>query len=63
MTDQLDSELARCPAGMAARLLGVTPQTVRNWHRQGKIAAEPLPNGRFRYDVRPFVGKAGKATR
>jgi predicted site-specific integrase-resolvase len=58
MTEQLEGELARCSASLAARLLGVTAQTVRNWAKAGKINATPDPTGRRqRYDVRPFVKK------
>ena len=32
----------------AARLLGVTPQTIRNWIRSGKITTEPTLGGHNR---------------
>ena len=32
----------------AARVLGVTPQTIRNWIRSGKLATEPTLGGHNR---------------
>ena len=58
MTEQLQGELARCPAGMAARLVGVSQQTLRAWAKAGKIVAFKGAGGRYAYDVRPFVQKA-----
>lgn len=33
----------------AARRLGVAGDTVRTWHREGKIEAVRLPSGKLRY--------------
>ncbi|HIC96226.1 TPA: IS607 family transposase, partial [Candidatus Bipolaricaulota bacterium] len=38
-------------AAEAARMLGVTPQTLRLWVRQGKIKALKTPGGRYRYPL------------
>lgn len=35
--------------GEAAVLLGVTPQTIRNWTTAGKLAAVVTPGGHRRY--------------
>jgi predicted site-specific integrase-resolvase len=55
MTEQLQTELAQCRAGLAARLIGISHQTLNNWRRDGRIAARKDPSGRWHYDVRPFL--------
>ena len=35
--------------GAAARMLAVSPDTVRRWAKNGKISAVALPSGRFRF--------------
>ena len=55
MTKQLDSELAKCRSGLAARLCGVSVQTMHVWRKAGKITAVKDVSGRFLFDVRPFV--------
>jgi hypothetical protein len=55
MTDQLQNELAKCRAGQAARLCGVTAMTLHNWRRAGKIEAVKDAAGRYLFDVRPFL--------
>lgn len=63
MTEQLSSELARCPTGMAARLLSVSVRTLHAWRVTGRIGAEQTAAGRWLFDVRPFLaeGKREKA--
>ena len=39
----------------AARLLGVTAQTIRNWIRSGKITTEPTMGGHNRIPVAQSV--------
>lgn len=58
MTEQLENELTRCPAGAASRLLGVSIRTLYNWRVAGKLAGEQTAAGRWLFDVRPFVKKA-----
>jgi putative resolvase len=36
--------------GEVAKILGVTPKTIRVWEQQGKIRCERTPNGHRRYD-------------
>jgi hypothetical protein len=60
VTEQLQNELAKCPAGMAARLVGVSIRTLNNWRKAGRIDAEQTPAGRWLFDVRPFLQKAEK---
>jgi DNA-binding transcriptional MerR regulator len=55
MTDNLSRELAACSAGQAARIVGVSVQTLNNWRKAGRIEAKQDAAGRYRYDVRPFV--------
>jgi predicted site-specific integrase-resolvase len=55
MTDQLQNELAKCRAGQAARLCGVSTQTLHNWRRAGRIKAEQDASGRYLFDVRPLM--------
>jgi excisionase family DNA binding protein len=38
-------------AKQAAAIHGVTPQTVRNWLRQGLISAVRVGGGAYRYDL------------
>jgi excisionase family DNA binding protein len=43
----------------AARLLGVTAQTIRNWIRSGKITTEPTMGGHNRIPVdQPVISEA-----
>jgi excisionase family DNA binding protein len=43
----------------AARLLGVTPQTIRNWIRSGKITTEPTLGGHNRIPIdQPVISDA-----
>jgi len=43
----------------AARLLGVTAQTIRNWIRSGKITTEPTMGGHNRIPVaQPVIAEA-----
>lgn len=43
----------------AARLLGVTSQTIRNWIRSGKITTEPTMGGHNRIPVaQPVIAEA-----
>lgn len=39
------------PIGEAARLLGVTVETVRRWERAGRIQAQRTPGGQRRFPV------------
>lgn len=50
-TSPVPSEPTYVPIGVAARRLGVTPATVRNWHRRGKIAATRTAGGDRRFRV------------
>jgi predicted site-specific integrase-resolvase len=60
MTEELERELARCGAGQAARLIGISVPTLHAWRKAGKIEARQTPAGKYVYDVRPWVQKAGK---
>ena len=45
----------------AAALLGITPDTLRRWEREGRIQAEWTPGGQRRYreaDVKALLGTA-----
>lgn len=58
--------LTRVPSGMAAEMLGVTVQTLRNWHKRGRIEAERTRAGRMLWDVARYLEneageKAGRA--
>src|SRR5262245_39079147 len=53
MTQQLETELARCSPGMAARLIGISTTTLHSWRKLGKIGALQTPAGRWLFDVRP----------
>ncbi len=47
--------------GEAARILGVTPQTLRRWERMGQIAPEKITEGGTRYyDVSRLLGVSAK---
>jgi hypothetical protein len=61
MTEQLDQELARCRSGQAARLAGVSVQTMHVWRQKGRIKAVQDASGRWLFDVRPFVKGETKA--
>jgi predicted site-specific integrase-resolvase len=58
MSDTLKDALKRCPAGMAARILGVSPGTLRNWHRAGRLKAERTATGRYLYDLTDYTASA-----
>ena len=46
---------------MAAQMLGVTPATLRAWHKRGRIEAERTRAGRMLWNVATFMGwDAGK---
>jgi excisionase family DNA binding protein len=40
----------------ACKLLGVTPQTLRKWERNGQLSAIRTPGGKRLYDVAKFLG-------
>jgi predicted site-specific integrase-resolvase len=61
MTDELEKVLHKCPAGLAARLIGVSMSTLHNWRRDGRIKTGKSPTGRFTYDVTPWVKPGEKA--
>ncbi len=43
--------------GQAAKLLGVTPQTVRRWEREGQLSPDRVSDGGTRYyDVKHLLG-------
>jgi predicted site-specific integrase-resolvase len=43
--------------GQAAKLLGVTPQTVRRWEREGQLSPDRVSEGGTRYyDVKHLLG-------
>ena len=63
MADELQNVLERCPAGLAARLIGVSVPTIHNWRKAGKIEASKTPGGKFTYDVRPWVQREPAAGR
>jgi hypothetical protein len=59
--DNLKDALRRCPAGVAARILGVnSTTTLRNWWLAGRLKAERLPNGRYLYDVADYLARHGE---
>lgn len=47
----------RVGIGEAARILGVSIETVRRWERAGKLKVERTPNGHRRYDVSKLTGR------
>ena len=55
MTDELQNVLERCPAGLAARLIGISVPTLHAWRKAGTIEATQTPAGKYVYDVRPWV--------
>ncbi len=43
--------------GQAAKLLGVTPQTVRRWEREGQLSPDRVSEGGTRYyDINHLLG-------
>ena len=48
------------PSRIAAKMLGVHPNTLRKWADSGKIRFIKSESGQRRYDVRGFVGEGGK---
>ena len=48
----------RVGIGKAAEELGVHPDTLRRWEKQGKIEVERTPSGRRRYDLAKLRGLA-----
>jgi predicted site-specific integrase-resolvase len=38
--------------GVAAKLLGVTPTTVKNWYTKGRIKGRTLPSGHTQVEIR-----------
>lgn len=42
---------ARLSIGEAARMLGVTPDTLRRWETEGRIVSARTPGGQRRYDL------------
>ena len=43
----MKTESMMVPLGQAARQLGVSPDTLRRWHRQGHLIAIKLKSGRY----------------
>jgi predicted site-specific integrase-resolvase len=60
MTDELQNVLEKCPAGLAARLIGISVATLHNWRKDGRVRAAQTPGGKYVYDVRPFVEGKGR---
>lgn len=44
-----DAEPERIPIGVAARLTGVSTNTLRRWEREGRLTSERTPGGQRRY--------------
>ncbi len=58
-----DEEIERYwPAQKAARILGVSPVTLRKMAMDGKIDAYLTPGRKYRYRVSSFLSKAKGAT-
>ena len=60
MTKEMEQERRRVPIGQAAREIGVSTQTLRNWIRAGLIKADRLPSGRHRIDMVDYVKRQAK---
>lgn len=41
----------------ASKIIGVTPKTLRNWEKEGKIEVIYTPNGHRRYDYDYIIKK------
>lgn len=45
----------RVGSGLASRLIGCHPHTLRKWAKTGKIDAVRTAGGQFRYDVAAYL--------
>jgi predicted site-specific integrase-resolvase len=54
-TDGLGDVLKAAPAGLAARVLGVSVGTLRRWRLEGVIEATTTAGGHHRYNVAEYV--------
>lgn len=50
------------PIGQAAKLAGVTVETLREWERQGRITSERTQGGHRRYDIDQFIEPEDRLT-
>lgn len=55
MHPNVENYLSECPGTVAAKLLGVSVGTLRNWRLAGRLKAKQGAGGRWLYDVRPLV--------
>ena len=51
--------LRAAPAGVAARALGVSTGTLRQWHLDGKIEASATEGKHRRYNVLAYLERTG----
>ena len=43
----------------AAKLLGITPKTLRIWEKEGKVISHRTEGGHRRYNVSELIGSRG----
>jgi hypothetical protein len=55
MHKNLKAFLEACPAGITGQLLGLNPTTLHDWRKKRRIEAHKGADGRWRFNVTPFM--------
>lgn len=63
MTGKVADDRQYWPAKDAARMLGFSTTTLRNWAIEGRIEAVLSPGGKYRYNVAGFLALARSASK